>query len=206
MPRYNAPILTPNDPDPSEFENFKPKAGARDYAIYAAVVVLLAAVAGGAVYYYTRTQPEREKLLAMFGFGKEAELRQIERRSDPRLDAVLGDGPEVPARTVPVDETPKPKPALVAVSAYAGGGRNGVTLSDDPKRPRATVEFVAFVEALKVSSVMAGTPAKAMCNGRVVREGDVLDDALGVVFSGVDGVKKHLVLTDATGAQVYLSY
>lgn len=200
------PVPPPADIDPSEFENFKPKSGFRDYLIYTLVLLFVAAVAGGAVYYFTRSDAEKEKLLAMFGKGKKAELRTIERRTDPRLESVLGEGPEVPDASASSESQPRPKAVPVAVSAYAGGGQNGVTLSDNPNLPKATPEFVAFVEALKVSSVMDGNPAKAMFNGRVIRAGDLIDATSGVRFSGVNGVKKHLILNDQSGAEVYRAY
>ncbi len=63
-----------------------------------------------------------------------------------------------------------------------------------------------YAEGLNVSGVFQGTPARALVNGRLIREGDVVDPSLGIRFVGVDAETKHLVLEEASGAQVRVKY
>jgi len=81
-----------------------------------------------------------------------------------------------------------------------------VVASDDPKLPEASAEFIRYAEALRVSSVVPGKPAKVMIGGRLFRAGQMIDAEETVTFAGVDGVKKVLILRDQSGAELRLSY
>jgi hypothetical protein len=72
--------------------------------------------------------------------------------------------------------------------------------------PVPAPRFLRYAEALRVSGVFQGEPARALIDGRVVREGDVLEPGLGVVFHDVDVQTKHLILRDASGAEVRVKY
>lgn len=66
----------------------------------------------------------------------------------------------------------------------------------------ASPEFLTYVANLKVSGVFQGSPARAVINGKLTREGETVEPRLGVVFDGVDGPQHQLVFRDRTGATV----
>lgn len=208
---YNPPAPV-SPPDPSEFAHFKRKTAARDCVIYAVVSVIVLGMAGVAAYYFTRPQVEKTRLRAKMertlntvGLMESKVPMELPQLKDPkRLDGLLGE--EATTEDVAMTAARRPREEAVASSSYSGGGRTGVTLSDDPSLPKATPAFIAFAETLKVSGVLEGNSPKAMFNGRVVRVGAVIDAESGVIFAGVDGAKKTLRLRDKTGAELLLAY
>ncbi|MFA6960454.1 MAG: hypothetical protein WC205_06875 [Opitutaceae bacterium] len=203
--------LTPSTPIPEPFrpEKFKSKSKPRDYLIYASVLILFVGLVGGTAYYLTRTEAEKEQLVAKikhtFGVKDKPDSIKIPALKPPKLDGLLDR----------LDGEPKEDPAIAerktslqtgAVSTYSGSGQNGVSLSPDAKLPKPSAEFIQFTESLKVSSVVQGNPAKVMLNGRMYRTGAVINPDLGVTFQGVDGEKSYLLFRDGTGAELRLSY
>lgn len=205
------PLTPPSLPSPDEFrpEKFQKKSGARDYVVYAVVLVVLLGVIGGSVYYFTRSKAEKDKLHAkldttLTDAGLRSDPPPPPKLKDPKLDGLLGEeDTEAKAAAAAVKKT-EAKP--VGVSTYSGGGPNRVVLSSDPKLPKASVAFIQFAEALKVSSVVQGSPAKMMIAGKLYRSGEIIDEKLGVTFAGVDAAKTALILRDFRGAELLLSY
>lgn len=72
--------------------------------------------------------------------------------------------------------------------------------------PSASAEFRAFVANAAVGGVFQGTPAKALINGKITREGQVVDADLGIVFDRIDADKKIIYFKDASGAEVSKNY
>jgi len=70
----------------------------------------------------------------------------------------------------------------------------------------ASPEFRTFVANASIGGVFQGTPSKAIINGRIVRESQVVDSPLGITFDHIDVVKKMIYFKDATGAEVSKSY
>jgi hypothetical protein len=70
----------------------------------------------------------------------------------------------------------------------------------------ASPEFRDFVANANIGGVFQGTPARALINGRIVREGQVLDSVLGISFDRIDANKKVIYFKDATGAVVSKDY
>jgi hypothetical protein len=70
----------------------------------------------------------------------------------------------------------------------------------------ASPEFRNFVANANIGGVFQGTPARALINGRIVREGQVLDSVLGISFDRIDANKKVIYFKDATGAVVSKDY
>lgn len=199
-------------PDKIDLDKFRKKSTAKDYVVYLSVLVVAAGLIGGGVYYFTRSEPEKEKLQAALSGkledaglrdGKEAGEPPATVRKEPDLDGLLGEETEETAAPVPVKRT---ESKAVAVSVYSGGGPNRVMESADPKVPRASAEFIEYAEALRLSGVVPGKPAKVMIGGRMFRGGEVIDEGRGVTFAGVDAVKKVLILRDESGAELRLSY
>ena len=204
------PLPTP-PPRPEDFrpENFKKKSGFRDYLIYLVVLAGLLGVGGGAYYYYTRSPAEQRELQARLGraVGKDVAADNAKegklKRKELNLGGVLEGETEA---ATPVSERQPVARKAEAVSAYGGGGQSVVLPSDDAQRPQARPEFVKFLETLKVSGVLQGSPAKAMLNGRMFRAGVVIDSARGVTFVDVDAVGKFLIFRDQTEAELHLTY
>lgn len=204
-----SPAPAENTPRPEDFrpENFRTKAGFRDYVIYGVLLTVLLSIVGGAVYYYTRPPAEQAQLKAKFrhmvGKVEPDDPKPFKLKlTAPKLEGIME--PETAPATAEA-QAAAPRPTGGA-SAYAGGGPVKVLASDDPKAPQASSEFMEFATTLKVKGVLQGNPAKAMLNGRLVRVGDVISPELGVTLAGVDSVKKFLLFRDKTGAELRVSY
>lgn len=205
------PITPPSLPKPEEFrpEKFKRKTKVRDYVIYSVALIIVLGVIGGSVYFFTRSKTEQDQLRAKLdeamkeaGLG-EKEPTPLPQLKAPKLDGLLGEEhAEADAKAAAAQTESK----AASVSTYSGGGPNRILLSDDAKLPKASVAFMQFVEALRVSSVVQGTPAKIMIAGKLFRAGEVIDEQLGVTFVGVDAAKIALILRDRQGAELRLSY
>lgn len=72
--------------------------------------------------------------------------------------------------------------------------------------PVASAQLIRYAEGLSVSGVFQGTPARALVNGRLIREGELVDAMIGISFVGVDSVTKHLILEETSGARVRVKY
>jgi hypothetical protein len=103
--------------------------------------------------------------------------------------------------------TPTPTPATVSIMVQS-------QLSTDVKvnnthldaAPAASADFRAFVANASIGGVFQGTPARALVNGVIVREGQVVSGALGIAFERIDADKKVIYFKDSTGAEVSKSY
>jgi hypothetical protein len=69
----------------------------------------------------------------------------------------------------------------------------------------ASPAFRTWVANAKINGVL-GTPPRALINGRTVHAGQVVDETLGITFSGVDVSRHALVFRDRTGAIVRRGY
>jgi hypothetical protein len=72
--------------------------------------------------------------------------------------------------------------------------------------PAANTQFRTFVANASIGGVFQGTPSKAIINGRIVREGQVVESQLGIMFDRIDAAKKTIYFKDATGAEVAKAY
>jgi hypothetical protein len=112
-----------------------------------------------------------------------------------------------------VSEAGEPEPVAAAVE---GAGEavavppEVVLLPVKPSGPAGppvpNPRFVRFADALRVSGVFQGSPARALVDGRLIRSGDVIEPNLGVTFVGVDPEAKQLILEDGSGARVRVKY
>jgi hypothetical protein len=75
-----------------------------------------------------------------------------------------------------------------------------------PPIPKASARFLRYAEGIRVSGVYQGSPARALIDGRLVRQGEVVEPALGVKFSDIDAEAKQIILEDGSGAQVKVKY
>lgn len=102
---------------------------------------------------------------------------------------------------------PTPTPASVTVMAPT-------TLSSDVKvnstrieaAPAASAAFRTFVASANIGGVFQGAHSRALINGSIVREGQVVEGALQITFDRIDSVNKVIYFKDSTGAEVSKSY
>ena len=121
--------------------------------------------------------------------------------------AVTVDKPKVEAVAKPV-ETPTPTPAAVEVVMAP------TTLTSDVKvnstridaAHEASAAFRTFVASCSVGGVFQGTPSRALINGTIVREGQIVESALSITFYRIDSVQKVIYFKDSSGAVVSKNY
>jgi hypothetical protein len=103
------------------------------------------------------------------------------------------------------EEAPTPTPQEVMEKAKL---TKDVEVNNAPivAAPTASAEFRAFVANAGIGGVFQGKPSKALINGKVTREGQVVDSELGIVFDRIDAEKKIIYFKDANGAEVSKNY
>jgi hypothetical protein len=103
--------------------------------------------------------------------------------------------------------TPTPTPATESVMADSD-------LTTDVKvnsthldaAPAASAAFRTFVASASIGGVFQGTPSRALINGSIVREGQIVESSLAIVFDHIDADKKTIYFKDSTGAEVSKDY
>jgi hypothetical protein len=103
------------------------------------------------------------------------------------------------------EEAPTPTPVVVMEKAKL---TKDVEVNDAPivAATSASPEFRAFVANASIGGVFQGKPSKALINGKITREGQVVDSELGIVFDRIDAEKKVIYFKDAGGAEVSKNY
>jgi hypothetical protein len=103
------------------------------------------------------------------------------------------------------EEAPTPTPVAVMEKAKI---TKDVEVNNAPiiAAASASPEFRAFVANASVGGVFQGKPSKALINGKVTREGQVVDSELGILFDRIDAEKKVIYFKDASGAEVSKNY
>jgi hypothetical protein len=104
-------------------------------------------------------------------------------------------------------DVPTPTPATEEVMAQS-------SITSDVKvnnthldaAPAASPAFRAFVAGASIGGVFQGTPSRALINGTIVREGQVVEGSLGIAFDKIDSVNKVIYFKDSTGATVSKNY
>jgi hypothetical protein len=131
-------------------------------------------------------------------------LAQSRAAAQAKVDAAAN-GEEV-TPTPPPDVVPG-APGTQSVLAQASIGSDvkaNITRLDTSSA--ASADFRAFVANANIGGVFQGTPSRALINGRIIREGQVVDDTLGISFERIDADKKVIYFKDATGAEVSRDY
>jgi hypothetical protein len=72
--------------------------------------------------------------------------------------------------------------------------------------PAASAAFRAFVAGASIGGVFQGKPSRALINGTIVREGQVVEGALGIAFDRIDSANKVIYFKDSTGSVVSKNY
>jgi hypothetical protein len=107
--------------------------------------------------------------------------------------------------------TPSPTPVPSGPNQIVMGDTNissDVRVGNTPldAAPAASAAFRSFVANAVIGGVFQGTPARALINGTIVREGQVVNSSLGVAFERIDARRKMIFFKDYTGAEVSKSY
>ena len=106
--------------------------------------------------------------------------------------------------------TPTPPPdvsdtqSVMAQASIGSDVKANITRIDSTTA--ASADFRAFVANADIGGVFQGAHSRALINGKIVREGQVLDDNLGIIFERIDADKKVIFFKDATGAEVSKNY
>jgi hypothetical protein len=196
------------------------------------LALLVIGVSGFGLYYYLNpwgTAAAVKEMKAKMDAAAQLPGQAVEKaqgamqgaRSDEqaRIDAVVR-GEDVPERrglNTPPPGTPlaskETQDATVAAAKTTGStsGRSSTlnqidTTPVDATAPEPSQRFVKWGQTLKVTGVFQGSPARALIEGRLVRQGELIEPVLGVTFHGVDTERKNVILQDESGAQVRLKY
>ncbi len=111
---------------------------------------------------------------------------------------------DVPAATAAPTPTPELSQSVMAEAPLSADVRVNSTKIEAV--PTASAQFRTFVADASIGGVFQGTPSRALINGSIVREGQVVSNALGITFDRIDAVKKVIYFKDETGAQVSKNY
>jgi len=106
--------------------------------------------------------------------------------------------------------TPPPNPGANVIETVMADSAvsKDVKVSSTPidAAMAASSAFREFVANATIGGVFQGAPSRALINGTIVREGQVVDSALGIAFERIDPVKKVIYFKDYTGAEVSKNY
>jgi hypothetical protein len=102
---------------------------------------------------------------------------------------------------------PTPTPAVESVMAQSSIDSDvRVTSTHIEAAPAASAAFRTFVAGATIGGVFQGHPSRALINGAIVREGQMVENALGISFERIDAVNKVIYFKDTTGAEVSKNY
>ncbi|MEY4489647.1 MAG: hypothetical protein RIQ79_2155 [Verrucomicrobiota bacterium] len=195
----------------------------RDLVIFALVFLLIAGGVGGGLIYYlnpwgataavstVKAKLDEASQLPGQAVGKAQKAMDLARaKEQAKLEAAIK-GDDLAPTTKPADPTPIAEVSNPATKTVAGARdtttNNRVTVvPGDGTTLEPNANFVKWGGSLRVSGVFQGTPARALIDGRLVRQGELIEPVLGVKFDSVDASRKQIILKDETGAQVRLKY
>ena len=107
--------------------------------------------------------------------------------------------PAVQAPPAHVESTAPAEPAP-AVPAMVPAVTEVAPPPQAPPAPtRPSLQVRAFVDRLKIGGFRIGPPARVFIGGVTYKEGDVIDEDLGIVFVGVDPAAEVLLFKDSNG-------
>jgi len=195
----------------------------RDALLFGLVFLLVAGAGTGAYFYFSKPAAEPPPPPVNKAV---AEARQKEQA---RVDAAV-DGKDVPAERAVGNVTPgelqnrlqekntavPPAPVVPAPGATTPGAAPATPLAgpadpgQSPVAPPVAAQpsprFVRYAEGIRVSGVYQGSPARALIDGRLIRQGETVEPVLGIKFADIDAEAKQIILEDASGARVKVKY
>lgn len=121
-------------------------------------------------------------------------LAEDEKASVEGILATSPTGPTSPPATAATEPPPE--------SRHEQPSRGVVVVDSVAANP----EYIAFVEATRISGVFQGDPPRALINGRTLRAGTLVDANLGIYFHGLDSERRQIVFRDARGVLIRKGY
>jgi len=131
-------------------------------------------------------------------------------------DGPVTETPKDPAKTIaeaanpysfaakPAEEAANAQPAPPPEVKLPGG--IVITSASPEGKPAATPQFIYWIVGLNISGVFQNNPHRILLNGRLVYEGQEVNQSLGIVFDHLADDQKLIVFRDKTGALVTRSY
>lgn len=179
----------------------------------AGVAIFVVALAIGAVFSYRIFFPAKDvsiKLPPVVKAPPKNDAADLANKAaeQAKADAARKAAEQAKADALAAQEpTPTPTPASVTVMAPT-------TITSDVKvnstrieaAPAASAAFRTFVASANIGGVFQGVHSRALINGSIVREGQVVEGGLQITFDRIDSVNKVIYFKDATGAEVSKSY
>jgi hypothetical protein len=100
-----------------------------------------------------------------------------------------------------------PTPATESVMAQASLTTDvKVNITHLDAAQAASPAFRTFVAGASIGGVFQGTPSRALINGTIVREGQIVESQLQITFDRIDSIRKVIYFKDSTGAEVSKNY
>ena len=168
----------------------------------AGVAVLVVAFAIGGLYSYRIFFPAP---------SQEIKISPVVPKPKPTPAPVKVEASPKPAPKVDTSVVDAPTPTPVPVTSEVMAQ---TTITSDVKvnstrieaAPQASPAFRTFVAGASIGGVFQGTPSRALINGSIVREGMIVESALGITFDKIDAVNKVIYFKDTTGAVCSKNY
>jgi hypothetical protein len=126
------------------------------------------------------------------------------RNVDEPAKTVVVPGDDSAAPTTPTP-TPTPEVESVMVNTKIASDVQ-VNSTHIEVAHAASADFRAFVANASIGGVFQGKPSRALINGVIVREGQVIDSVLLISFERIDSANKVIYFKDASGAEVSKNY
>ncbi|MFO1446897.1 MAG: hypothetical protein U1F61_01870 [Opitutaceae bacterium] len=126
-------------------------------------------------------------------------LAEEEKASVEGILATSPTGPTSPPATATTATTATTEPPE---SRHEQPSRGVVVVDSVAANP----EYIAFVEATRISGVFQGDPPRALINGRTLRAGTLVDATLGIYFHGLDSERRQIVFRDTRGVLIRKGY
>ncbi len=196
----------------------------RDALLFGLIFLLVAGAGAGAYFYLSRPAPAPEPPRPAQNGGKT--IAEAQPKEPTRVDAGK-EGKATPSepsagKTGPGELQPKPQeknnatPPVGPVATTTTPPRPEPTptnvtpvppaIPGPAPVPQASARFLRYADGIRVSGVFQGSPARALIDGRIVRQGEVVEPALGIKFADIDAEAKQIILEDASGARVKVKY
>lgn len=189
--------------------------------VKAGIAVAVIAALGGAFFaykiFFAKPPPEVKIVLQKVAPPKPA-VDPAKAAADAAAKAAAAAAARKSAEQAKIDAaanaaevTPTPPPdvtngtqSVMAQASIGSDVKANITRLDTSSA--ASADFRAFVANADIGGVFQGTPSRALINGRIIREGQVVDDTLGITFERIDSVNKVIYFKDTTGAEVSRNY
>ena len=181
----------------------------------AGIAVVVVAIAIGGVFSYRIFFPGQDVKIKLPPVAKpvikkdvvEAPPKEVKPVETPEAIAARKAAEQAKLEAAQAAAEPTPTPASVTVMAPTA-------LTTDVKvnstrieaAPAASAAFRTFVASANIGGVFQGAHSRALINGSIVREGQVVEGALQITFDRIDSVNKVIYFKDSTGAEVSKSY